>query len=188
MKYKLKKDINWANAWTEFEYPHKLPYLWQEEELIKKEHILAELIGIDNTDYFEKIEEAGSIYDLKEGDKYYYIASSGEFIQNRYGNYVDQDLLNIWNAFMSQKEAEQELKKRKAIAKIKRWKYKNDMNVLTEQWYIWYWYSYEWDNWDLYIDEQEKKRLWEIYYSSEKKAAQALSELREQYNILFWIH
>ncbi len=75
----------------------------------------------DYPEYFQPIEEKKSVWELKEGDKYYYIncycINPTEFD----GGIQDIAILDSGNMFLTQQEAEQELNKRKALASIKKW-------------------------------------------------------------------
>jgi hypothetical protein len=150
---------------------------------------LAEIIWLDN-DYFEKIgEKPKSIYDLKEGDVYYTLENEWSIHRNAFYEYVyDEKVISMWNTFLTREEAEQELNKRKSLAKIKKWSWENDNGYEfdddEENYYIQYllWYKTS----DLIIDyELDRFNYWTQYYSSEEIAEKALSELREEYNILF---
>jgi len=81
-------------------------------------------------DWFEPIKETKSIYDLQEGDDYYFISSHWNIEVNTDLTRSDfapwncyyKDLL-ILNVFLTHKEAETELTKRKNIAELKRYIY-----------------------------------------------------------------
>jgi len=71
-----------------------------------------------------------SIYDLTEGDRYWFIGSD-DYIEKLVitgQDHVDyRSHLEYGNAFLTKEEAEKELERRKAIARIKKWKWENGM-------------------------------------------------------------
>ena len=178
-KYKLLKDLPFDKEWTIIDSENR----WN--------LVMYPIISrySDNKEWFEEIKEPKTIYNLKEWDKCYILV---------YGQALKEDF--IWEydmrlcmseIFLTKQEAETELKKRKALAKIKKWSVENDWDYKLK-WNTYKYYLYlNWlDEETAEITVQETylgKYLWTIYYSSEKKAEQALKELREEYNTLFWI-
>lgn len=188
MKYKLLKEIPWYKELEIIEFDADKysagVYKWDAiYNLIANMH----WIWIENKEYFEKIEEKKSIYDLKEWDKYYSVSHTWINGLLYTGLHIDETILKYWNAFLTIEEALLEFNKRKAIATIKKWSYDNDN-------------GYEFIVWEknYYISFVDKLRLkvsydmsyfnyWTQYYSSEEIAKRALLELRDEYNTLFWL-
>lgn len=198
MKYKLKKNINGAEAGTEFKYNKESELYWV--DLINWKSVwnildLIRAIWIDNEDYFEKIDEKPkSIYDLKEWC--FYTISPNHEISSHYIKLwcLLEKRISIWDAFLTKEEAEKELSKRKALAKIKKWSWENDNGY--EFIFEWINYFIQWDlirgecegeeEIQLIIDEEYSYKNYATqYYSSEKIAKEALIELQNEYHILF---
>lgn len=72
-----------------------------------------------------------SIWDLKDWDKYFYIDFDLNCISHStYTNHsLDNFRIASWNAFLSEQEAEKELNKKKAIYKIKRYCWENEIDT-----------------------------------------------------------
>ena len=128
-----------------------------------------------------------SIYNLEVEDKYYYIHEHG---------YVDYDLyewendfefqcrLEVWNVFLTKEDAEKELEKRKALARIKKRIWENKIKKINK-------------NKDYYIIEYDihfqkfviryKKPLspFTITFLHREDAKKCLEECKQDWEILF---
>ena len=146
----------------------------------------------------QEIKEVKSIYSLEEWDDYYYISAYGDIEFNSdltlsdfaKWNGVEKNI-SMWNAFLTKEEAETELKKRKAMATIKKWS--NDNNDHN------YWFVIDSNNFVILYDFDYKAlrvfstdpRLkdWNtFYYTSKEIWERAIKELEEEYKILFNIN
>lgn len=87
-----------------------------------------ELSSGEFSDLFEQVpEKSVSIYDLNYSDKYYYIEHDYVREGTWTDHHADRELLSLGNVFLTEEEAEKELKKRIAITTIKRFIYNNGM-------------------------------------------------------------
>lgn len=134
-KYKLLKDLPRAKAGevaiTEPAYISDIWILkihkWNEDET--KWMPLAYIHITKVNEWLEEIpEKPKSVWDLKVWDEYYTIYKYN--ICKMYvtdSKYFEVDYINPWHVFLTQKEAEQELEKRKAIQKIKKYCFENNI-------------------------------------------------------------
>ena len=123
-KYRLKKDLPTFKAGEEFyisdygslvkidKYVNGTPYgmicAYAKSTLMKYPNIL--------TDWFEEIPDLPkTIYDLKEGDKYFFINSVGLVCNELWGNqFDDYRCRSAGNIFLTKKEAKREATRRLA--------------------------------------------------------------------------
>ncbi len=133
---------------------------------------------------FELIELPKAIYDIKSIDEYY-------LITRRYSQKIKKDCTNEkyfveglkedlerGNAFLTEKDAEFELGKRKTIAKIKKWKYENDDYRFifdNENYYVEYVYFFGDTN--IAIETVVQTLPSWLYFSSEEKAKECLEHI-----------
>lgn len=194
-KYKLLKDLPWLEAGTIIELWDKIK-IW--EWLIMPKEVYSLLIH--HTDelieswWLEKIEEEPkSIYELKEWDVYFGIPF-WEIEKFTVINYKDAPniynlQLKVWNVFISYEEAEKELEKRKALAKIKKWIWENKIELwYNRNWLGEYYYSIAYSleiNDFVVIPQRRIKRLWEITFQNKEDAERCLKECRKEWEILF---
>ncbi|ATU04892.1 hypothetical protein BKN14_00340 [Candidatus Gracilibacteria bacterium HOT-871] len=100
-------------------------------------------------EYFEEItEEQNSIFNIKEGDIYYSICDDSDVESIIFENdSYDNKYIQSGNAFLTEKEAEKEVNRRKAIQRIKKYCFENNIqykeNVSDETFYIGIIYDYE---------------------------------------------
>lgn len=102
-----------------------------------EEEILASINITDVNEWLEKIiEDTKTIWDLKEWDDFYYIIDDC-ISRSKIYNYQTcvKKYLETWNAFVTKEEARQELEKRKAIQRIKKYCYENNIKISDK--YIW---------------------------------------------------
>lgn len=127
-KYRLKKDLPTFTAGEEFAMSRVSGGLWlidgynEDGEWYSSvcaysEHTLKKFPNILK-EWFEEIpEEPKTVWDLREGDEYYAISFDGR-VTHEYINEVTLDyherVIGIGNAFLTKKEAEKELARRKA--------------------------------------------------------------------------
>lgn len=131
-KFKLKKDLPTWKVWEEM-------WIWEdwclygttkEWDVIMVYHVSTLLnFNILNSDWFDKIEETKkSIFDLEETDMFFSIDREG-YIQkiNLFWISTLKTLQDIWNVFLTEEEAEVELERRKAIQRIKKFMWENNI-------------------------------------------------------------
>ena len=136
-KYKLKKDFLYLKTWT-FVDIFKKKYEWiisiTKYVISIKDWLIAEIV--DSThfvfeEYFEEIKEEEkpkSIFNLKEWDIYYPIFYDSDVEPVLFENdSYDNGYIKSWNAFLTKKEAEKEAERRKAIQKIKKYCFENNI-------------------------------------------------------------
>lgn len=85
----------------------------------------------DISKWLEEIpEKPKNIWDLKEGDKYFYLSEAWDIrIAEHIWHILDDERIEIGNAFLKKDEALKELKKRIAIAKIKKYCWENGIDT-----------------------------------------------------------
>lgn len=138
-RYKLLKALpNWE-AGTKF----ILKEDWNlygtkngKEVMVYSSKTLKELGFLDLEEWIEETTpRPKSIWDLKDWDYFWYIFKNDiyedtifdlEFFQNNY--------LEVWNAFLTEKEAKQELMKRQAIQRVKKYCLENNLNTEYKTW------------------------------------------------------
>lgn len=134
-KYKLKKDFLYLKVWTILDIFKK-----KDEWTISitryvisiKDWLIAEIVDSIHfvfDEYFEEItEEQNSIFNIKEWDIYYSICDDSDVESIIFENdSYDNKYIQSWNAFLTEKEAEKEVKRRKAIQKIKKYCWENNI-------------------------------------------------------------
>lgn len=134
-KYKLKKDflhLRAGDVVDVFKRKDEWPISITKYVISIKDWLIAEIV--DSThfvfeEYFEEIkEERKSIFNLEEWDKYYYL-----YIHWEVGLYTyedtnfDNNTIGVWNAFLTRQEAKKEVERRKAIQKIKKYCWENNI-------------------------------------------------------------
>ncbi len=182
MRYKLLKKIIWVPVGYEFEHNGKCDTRWEEAC-----NELANLLWINNKEWFEEIKEVKSIYDLNVWDMYYSIEWNGFIDKNEIWDI--QDLRDFqrdyYLYFATHKEAMTELQKRKAMATIKKWSHDNDKETISN----WYYYMELNTILDCIIIRYNYNEYYKLhsipYYSSQEIAEQSLKELEAEYKILF---
>lgn len=134
-QYKLKKEFLHLKAWTVVDIFKK-----KDEWTISitryvisiKDWLIAEIVDSIHfvfDEYFEEItEEQNSIFNIKEWDIYYSICDDSDVESIIFENdSYDNKYIQSWNAFLTEKEAEKEVKRRKAIQKIKKYCWENNI-------------------------------------------------------------
>lgn len=107
------------------------------------------LRGLMSGEYrIEKIpQKPKSVWDLKEGDKYYYIDMCGNVDRTTFGNgtyWADKKIIEVGNAFLTREEAEFEVERRKCEAILVKYGTRNLMSLgdnYTKKYYIQYDYN-----------------------------------------------
>ena len=132
---------------------------------------------------FEK-KEIKTIYNLKEGDTYFYLDDTLDVIDNQYDDdEIDNKRLSIWNVFLTEEEAEEERAKTKARAIIKKWSVENDWGYEFVKWEHNYYIFLHFNN-TLDYGCFSHSKCDSKYYSSIDKVKQAIKELKEEYELL----
>lgn len=134
-KYKLKKDLPLAKAWTEvyierFIENESIAFkIFKSSNDVKLSIAIIEEHNIDI--WLEEIQEKPkSIFDLKKWGTYYYINHYWQIQECRYIHYENLDIIiNNWKSYISYEEAEKELKKRQAIQRIKKYCWENNIEL-----------------------------------------------------------
>ncbi len=211
-KYKLLKDLPGVKAWTVIwiESEIKIPEIWFEvwpiiisilewdvDEKWKKTlgNILREyLLDIDKLieDWWLKEikERPKSIYELKEWDKYRYIIFDNKDVAYNIISWyfwyeIYQDKLEVGNVFLTKEEAEKELEKRKALARIKKWIYENGIELADKDDKFVFTIMYSLTDKDLEICYWNVVSFDNILFKYKNDAQKCLEECREDWEILF---
>lgn len=137
-RYKLLKDLPTWKAGEIFILKENGNLFWNDNgtEVMIYFSATIEKFGIlENKEWFEEIpEEPKSVWDLKAGDSFYLIFN-GNILKNSisYCEHFKANYLETWNAFLSEEEAKKELEKRKAIQRIKKYCYENDIKLFSDK-------------------------------------------------------
>ena len=134
-KYKLKKDFLNLKAGTVvdiFKKKYEWPISVTKYVISIKDWLIAEIVESTKfsfEDYFEEIkEEKKSIFNLKGWDEYYYLFSDWDIgFRHYYWPEAYKDLIENWNAFLTEEEATKEVERKKAIQKIKKYCWENNI-------------------------------------------------------------
>ena len=196
-KFKLLRDLPGAKAWDIIVYKDWDVYfekcsdnttpsfqtvdehlLWMLEKMIRE---------VEYEWWLEEIQESPkSIYELKDRGTYFYINDRWEIIDVDWLLWSGfEGRLEIWNVFFTEEEVEKELRKRKALVRIKRWIWKN--KVKTEGlWDLWYKIFILWNS-GLFVDKYANSQawIWDIIFWSKRDAQRCLVECKKDWEILF---
>jgi len=192
-KYKLLKDLPWLEAGTIIEID-KMKIKNMNWELLEERDEYKYYIELDwdrDKDWLEEIKEPKSIYKLKEWDEYYFIVYNlWEVRKAEYkGDSFDYNNIIYWNAFLTKQEAEQELKKRKAMSRIKKWIWENEVWTLNWYYVIRKDYNIEWEPYldvnNTWLTYWQWYHFYEIVFQEKIDAERCLEECKNEWNILF---
>ncbi len=201
-KFKLLKDLPGAKAWDIIVYEDWDVYFEECSDNTTPsfqtvdEHLLwileRMITELEYNWWLEEVEETPkSIYELKNRGAYFYINDRWEIID------VDWLLwsgferrLEMWNVFLTEEEAEKELRKRKALARIKRWIWKNKALLWLnrdEDWTYHWWYrvAYYKDTNELEIILETAMTIDGIMFMYKSDAERCLVECKKDWGILF---
>lgn len=134
-KYKLLKDFLHLKAGTAVDiFKRKDEWLISVTKYVIsiKDWLIAEIVDSINfafDEYFEEItEEQNSIFNIKEWDIYYSICDDSDVESIIFENdSYDNKYIQSWNAFLTEKEAEKEVNRRKAIVNLKKYCFDNNI-------------------------------------------------------------
>ena len=190
-KFKLKKDLPTWKAWEEM-------WIWEDGclyavtkdwDVIMVYHVNTLLnFKILNSKRFEKIEKEKSIFELGIWDGFYSIDERGH-INNFKTHYLELFIEN-WNVFLTKEGAEAELERRKAIQRVKKFMWENNIKNKEFKWGE-HNYAIFYNNLDkiFYIEYYEFcytiNDLWflKTYEDCEKIIDNCLEDLKIIYNI-----
>lgn len=119
MKYKLIKSFPWCTI-------EGLIYNTEDKKTINIYGLIFN--PADYPEFFELIEEKPTVWDLKEGDDYWFLNGFWIVTITWSGCEYDKISKDIWNCFLTKEEAEKELEKRKLITKLLRSKHEMWLN------------------------------------------------------------
>lgn len=136
--YKLIKDLPTWKAGDTFILKENWNLFWNEngtEVMVYFSATIEKFDILNNEEWFEEIpQKPKSIWDLKEWDDFWFIS-----ISNIYKHTIDtyesfeMSYLEPWNVFFTQEEAEQELNKRKAIQRVRKYCYENNTELFSDE-------------------------------------------------------
>lgn len=137
--YKLLKDLPRAkagevviitNAHSDTPWILKINK-WNEDE--KQRPRLAFIHKNDISEWLEEVKPK-TIWDLKEWDDFWFISISNIY-KHSIASYeaFKMSYLEPWNVFFTQEEAEQELNKRKAIQRVRKYCYENNIELFSDE-------------------------------------------------------
>ena len=132
--YKLKKDLLHLRAGDVvdvFKRKDEWPISITKYVISIKGWLIAEIVESTKfsfEDYFEEIEERKSIFNLKRWDIYYSICDDSDVESIIFENdSYDNKYIQSWNAFLTEEEATKEVERKKAIQKIKKYCWENNI-------------------------------------------------------------
>ena len=191
-KYKLKKDFLYLQAGKIVDIEKKKDknnvtrYIISIEDWVIAEIIEATHFVFD--EYFEEIKPK-NIFDLQRWDGYYYLFSDWDIdSRDYYWDETYKDLIENWNAFLTKEEAEKEVERRKAIQRIKKYCFENNIQyketVSDETFYIGIIYDYE--------DEEfypstctDHIDYWFLFFDSYEDVDKVINNCKSELNIIF---
>lgn len=193
-KYKLKKDFLYLPAETVVDiFIKEIEWTITVKKYVIsiKDHLIAEIaesLSFHFDELFEEIIEPKSIFNLKEWDKYYYLYSDWyiDYITFEDDDY-DKKYIKNWHAFLTKKEAVKELERRKAIQKIKKYCWENDIKTDYDEEYNSRLFYIETD-WEFagQINFDSFPLLYSpIWYFSRENADKILEKFKEELKIIF---
>lgn len=194
-KYKLKKDFLYLKTGDTVEIT-RVKDLWAglpRYIISENQWIIAEILDLTRfvfDDYFEDI-QSDSIFNLKDWDEYFCINSAWGIYSYHYDWSVsDKEILESWNAFLTKREAEKELARRKAIFNIKKYCFENNIeykeNVSDDIFYIGITYDSENEefNQSVFTDHID---YWVLFFNSYEDLENIVKNCEEELKIIFGI-
>lgn len=135
--YKLLKDLPLAKTGEEVEIYEKwkdLIRIYKKPNNNRSWILICQIEKENISEWLEEIpQKPKSIWDLKEWDDFYFIINSIIF-ENIVTDCVSfKDYLKEWNVFLTKKEAEAELEKRKAIQRVRKYCYENNIKLFSDE-------------------------------------------------------
>lgn len=103
---------------------------WNEDETQRPR--LAFIHKNDISEWLEEVKPK-TIWDLEEWDDFYFIINNIIFENIVTDCESFKDYLKEWNVFLTKKEAEAELEKRKAIQRIRKYCYDNNIKLFSDE-------------------------------------------------------
>ena len=121
------------------------------------------------------VEKPKTIWDVKEGDEFYYIAFDGDILS---GKWVDAiEYRESGNVFLTLQEAESELERRKIEAEMLRLGGRRYFKKGESNWYIRY--NFYTDSVDVDYNMYDSYGRGIIYFDSEEKAKEIIKTISE---------
>lgn len=128
--YKLKKDLLNLKAWDIVNI-HKADLWYTRYTIVYQWHIVCEIsnnILFNFDDYFEKVKDPKNIFELEKWHKYFTLDDNWYVFEHRYYNDTwDKRYIESWNAFLTKEEATKEVERRKAIQRVRKFMYENNI-------------------------------------------------------------
>lgn len=190
-KYKLLKNFLYLKVGDIVNITH---LCWSEMKkyiISKDKWIIAEII--DSTyfvfeEYFEEIKEEKSIFELQEWDKYYIINCDWNIGLCDYDWWnLDRKFIKTWNIFLTKEEAEKELARRKAIQRIKKYCWENNIeykeNVSNKDFKYEIRYSII-NNWLDYTWDINFKYFWYFFFKNIEDTEKVIKNCKEDLKII----
>lgn len=123
-----------------------------------------------------------SVWDLKNGDVYYFLTSYGYVKETVWVNTdADNEKLSIGNVFLTEEDAEFEVKRLKAVAELKKYakefSYEEWRSANTKKYYL----CYNWTNDEVNTDYNYLASYGnQLLFESGEKAQEAIDEVGEE--------
>ncbi len=183
-KYKLLKELPWLEVWTIIEYKDGIIYYLDTIHFEEIGDMIKDIIENKWIEWWLEEIKPKSIYELKKWDTYYSINNFNrvEKVIITHSSYYENDL-EYWNVFLTNQEAKQELRKRKALAAIKKWIWEKKVKKILEL-DAWYVIKYNQVSWYKIILTDDFSR-WDIIFFSREDAEKCLQECKQEWEILF---
>ena len=192
-KYKLKKDLLHLRAGDVvdvFKRKDEWPISITKYVISIKGWLIAEIVESTKfsfEDYFEEIEERKSIFNLKRWDIYYSICDDSDVESIIFENdSYDNKYIQSWNAFLTKEEAEKESERRRAIQRIKKYCWENDIDIDYDEEYNsrLFYIEVDWE-FEGQINFDSFPPLYSpIWYFSRENAEKILEKFQEELKII----
>lgn len=124
------------------------------------------------------VEKPKTVWDLQNGDEYYYIDMCGDFDITTFGVgscLVDKKMIEIGNAFLTKEEAEFEVERRKIETEMIRLGGRRNFKKGERNWYIRY--NFYTDFVDVDYNMYDSYGRGNIYFDSEEKAKEIIKTI-----------
>ena len=119
--------------------------------------------------------EPETVWDLKDGDEYWWVISYGEVSKDTWNDYcTDYKRRNQGNAFLTKEEAKFEVKRREMVTRLR--KHTRPFKVGGENWTPYWSHTRKSIDFNCVSEAQEAQ----LYFESKEKIKQAIAEVGEE--------
>ena len=122
-----------------------------------------------------------SVWDLKNGDVYYFLTSYGYVMKTVWVNTdADNEKLSIGNEFLTEEDAEFARERLKVIAELKRYAKEFSDEEWSNDFYVKYYIAYECSRKEIVFLSTVTTNRGDIYFCEKEKAKEAVDAIGEE--------